>query len=67
MQIATFFRQYTGLTLDQLYNGKSGPLLSPRMDADGVVRFDFWKVEGKEPPTSDEMIAALQAPEPKSI
>jgi len=64
MQIATFLANYTGKTVAELYEGADGPLVEPHMHLDGTCSFPIWRVEDKDPPTSEEIIAALAAPEP---
>jgi hypothetical protein len=61
MQIGTFLAQYTGLSVDALFNGASGPLLSIRQDAAGEFSFPVWTVPNVAPPTSEAVTAALAA------
>ncbi len=64
MQLATFLSQYTGLSVDALFNAPSGRLVDPHVDVTGAWTFPGWdaKVLGKEAPTSEQVIAALAAP-----
>ncbi len=66
MQIATFLAQYTGKSVSELYDGPDGPIVGPHLHLDGTITFPLWKVEGKDPPTSEETAAALAAPEPSA-
>lgn len=63
MQVATYLAQYTGLPVATLYN-PDNVLVDPHLDASGNWTFPIWRVDGKAPPSSDEMNAAMAAPEP---